>query len=260
MGEQKQFRSEAARKNYQKQEKRRERAIQRKALKAKTNELTAKATAWLKQNPKQAIITAVAVIAVIVAAWLGSKWLIGPGGSIPNFFGTLVGKQDNWLIINTAEDGKDPRYYHLADFDIPQGYQLDDFSVFDDGMQQDFYCKAEAEGGVVQDIYISGAKNMVAAEYPAILLSYGMHKEATEPRAATVAGKEGHIVTLTFDESDTDGEGMGYTSLCMYIDTAEDACISVMISSPTLPMEQLPDEAALLAEAERILSGLTMIE
>lgn len=260
MSDKKQFRSEEARKNYLKNEKRRALAAKRKEFQAKKADLTEKAKAWLAGNKKQVVIIAAAVIAAVVLLWLGCKWFVGPGGSIPNFFGTLVGAQDNWLIINTAPDGKAPRYYHLADFDIPEGYKLDEFSVFGDGMQQDFYCKAETEGGVVQDIYISGAKNMVAAEYPAILLSYGMHKEATQPREVTIAGKTGHAVCLTFDESDTDGEGMGYSSLCMYIDTDENACISVMISSPTLPMEQLPDEATLLAEAETLLSGLTLVK
>lgn len=258
MSNKKQFRSEEARRNYEKSERLRARAMRRKAFQARKTEVTSKASTYIKQHRKQVLITAGAVLAVLLILWLGCKALIGPGGSIPNFFGHLMGAQDNWLIINTAQDGKSPRYQHLADFDVPAGFHLDNFSVFDDGMQQDFYCVADDEGSPVRDVYISGAKNMVAAEYPAILLSYQMHKEATEPGPATIAGIDGYTVCLTFDESDTDGEGMGYRSLCMYIQTDKDACISVMISSPTLPMADLPDEAALRTEAEGILSGLTL--
>ncbi len=260
MSDKKQFRTEEARKNYERSEQLHARAMRRKAFRAKKAEVSGKVSAYYRQHRKQVLVTAAAVIAAVVVLWLGGKLLIGPGGSIPNFFGNLVGAKDNWLIINTAKDGKAPRYHHLADFELPAGYHLDDFSVFDDGMQQDFYCVADDENSPVRDVYISGAKNMVAAEYPGILLSYQMHTEATEPGPATIAGIDGYTVCLTFDKSSTDGEGMGYRSLCMYIETAKNACISVMISSPTLPMAQLPDEAALRAEAENILSGLTLVE
>lgn len=260
MSDKKTFRTEEARKNYEKAERQRAQAQKRKAFQAKKDELTGKATAWLKQNPKKAAISAAAVIAAVVLVWLGCKYFVGPDGSIPNFFGTLVGKQANWLVVDTAEDSRAPRYQHLADYDIPDGYHLSDFSVFADGMQQDFYCTADEKGGVVQDVYVSGAKNMIAAEYPSVLLSYQMHMDSTEPREVTIAGKTGYALTLTFDESDTDGEGMAYRSLCMYIDTDKGACISVMISSPTLPLAELPDEAALMAEAEMLLAGLTLVK
>lgn len=260
MSDKKQFRSTEARRNYEKSEQLRARAMRRKAFQAKKAEISGKASAYVKQHRKQVLITAAAVIAAVVVLWLGGKLLIGPGGSIPNFFGHLVGVKDNWLIINTAQDGKSPRYHHLADFELPDGYHLDNFSVFDDGMQQDFYCVADDENTIVQDVYISGAKNMVAAEYPDVLLSYQMHSEASEPGPSTIAGIDGYTICLTFDESDTNGEDMAYRALCMYIQTEKDACISVMISSPTLPLEQLPDEAALRTEAETILSGLTLVK
>lgn len=260
MGEQRQFRSEQARKNYEKVERQRARAMKRKAAKATQADASAKAKDWLKSNRKQAVIAAACALAAIVLVWLGCKWFVGPGGSIPNFFGTLVGKQDHWLVIDTAEDGKTPRYHHLADFAVPEGYQLDDFSVYDDGMQQDFYCTALAEDGIVQDIYISGAKNVSAEAYPSLLLAYGFHSEAGEVTYADIAGKDAYYVCLTFDESDTDGEGMAYRSLCIYIDTDKGACITAMVNSRTLPQAELPDEAALLQEAESILSGLTLVK
>lgn len=260
MSDKKTFRTEEARRNYEKAERQRAQAQKRKAFRAWKDEQTGKAAAWLKQNRKTAVLTAAAVIAAVLLVWLGCKYFVGPEGSIPNFFGTLVGKQDNWLIVDTSENSREPRYQHLADFDIPQGYHLSDFSVFDDGMQQDFYCMADETGGMVQDLYVSGAKNMIAAEYPATLLSYQMHADSTEVREVTIAGKTGHALTLTFDESDTDGEGMAYRSFCMYIDTDKGACVTVMISSPTLPLAELPDEAALMAEAEKLLVGLTLVK
>ena len=175
MGEQNKFRSEQSRKNFEKAERQRANAQKRKAFTAKKTELTGKVASWLSANKKKAALIAAAAVLVLVLVWLGCKWFVGPDGSVPYFFGTLVGKQGNWLVINTAPDGEEPRYYHLADFDIPAGYTRDDYSVFKDGIQQDFFCIANDESHVVQDVYISAAKNLSAAEYPHTLLSYGLH-------------------------------------------------------------------------------------
>lgn len=260
MGEQKSFRSEKARKNYEKQEKLRVQAVKRKAFNAKKEELTEKAKAWLQAHRKQVSVgTAIAVVALVIL-WLGCKWLIGPGGSIPNFFGHLVGVEDNWLIIDTSEDRRDPRYHHLADFDIPEGYKKDEFTVFTDGIQQDFYCTPVEEGGVICDFYIAAAKNMTGAEYLEALLGFQSHQTASEPKQAVIAGKDVNYVYMTFDESDTDGEGMAFSCLCIYIDTPQGSAVSAMINSYTVLAEEMPDEETLLTEAEYILSGLTIMK
>ena len=58
---------------------------------AKQQEQAAKRKAFLEKYKKQLIIGIPAVIVVIVAVWLICKATIGPGGSIPNFFGNLQG-------------------------------------------------------------------------------------------------------------------------------------------------------------------------
>ncbi len=256
----KHFRSETTRKHYETQEKRRVRAARRKALKAKWAKIKADASAWVRQNPRKALTGAACVIAAAVLIWLGCEYFVGPGGSIPDFFGKLVGAQENWLIINTAEDGQTPRYHHLANVTLPEGYEPENFSALTGEHEQDFYIQPIQKDGPVQDAYISGAKNMKAADYIPVLLSYEMHKEATEPRQIEIAGKTAWYVSLVFDESDTDGEGMAYRALCFYIDAAADSCVTAMISSATLPYEELPDEAALLAEAETILAGVELVK
>lgn len=260
MGEQKQFRSEQARKNYEKQEKLRAQAAKRKVFNAKKEALIAKAKAWLQDHRKQVAVGAAIAAVALVILWLVCKWFIGPDGSIPNFFGHLVGTEDNWLIIDTADTNADPRYRHLADYDIPEGYKKDEFTVFTDDIQQDFYCKPVEKGGVICDFYIAAAKNMTGATYLDTLLSYQTHKTATEPKQAVIAGKDTTYVYMTFDESDTDGEGMGFSCLCIYMDTPQGSAVSAMVNSYTVPVEEMPDEATLLAEAEYILSGLTLVK
>lgn len=250
MGETKQFRSEQARKNYEKQEKLRADAAKRKAMTAKKNELTTKAKAWLADHKKLAAAIAAAAVLVLVLVWLGGKALLDP----------LRDKQDNWLILDVSASSKNHDYQHLADFEIPAGFTRDDYSLYTDGVQQDFFCIADDEGSLIRDVYVTGAKGIRAADYPATILAYGMHKEAGEPRTLTIGGHECSAIYLVSDESEWSGEGMAIAHMSFYFQAGENACVSATFRSDTMAYEQLPDEAAMQAEAERILAGLTLLK
>lgn len=198
---------------------------------------------------KKLVITVIIAAVIIAALWLGVRAATDP----------LKGKQDNWLIIDVSA-GSNPNYQHLADFEIPAGYTRNDYSLYKDGAQQDFSCIADDETLVVQDVYITGAKGIVASEYPATVLAYGIHKEAGEPRTLTINGVECSALYLISDESEWDGEGMAIANMSFYFDTGWDACVTATFRSGTMLFDQLPDEAAMLAEAEAILAGLTLIK
>lgn len=243
----KQFRSEEARKNYEKAEHQRTRAKQRKARAAQTEALIGKAKAWLKNHTRLALTAAAAVMVVMIAASVLASVLSDP----------LKDKQDNWLIINTAAPGKAARYEHLADFTVPAGYTLDEYSTYDDEATQDFFCIAQDQSAVVQDVYVSGSTALKAADFPTTILSYNLHKAAGEPRQLTIHGQPCHALYMITDESEYYGEGLNLAHMSFYFD-AGDACVTAILRSNMLPMDQLPDEAALLAEAEKLLSGLTL--
>ena len=245
----KQFRSEEARKNYEQAERRRVKAKKRKERSAKQAELCGRAKAWLKQNPRKVIAAAAIVIVVIVLATVVINAVSDP----------LKGKQDDWLIINVSGTTNSD-YRHLADFTIPAGYTRDDYSTYSDETTQDFFCIADDRTALVQDVYISGSRALRAAEFPANILSYGFHKAAGEPRQLTVAGKDCYALYLVTDESENYGEGKTLAHMNFYFDTDEGACVTAIFRSEMLPFEQLPDEAAMLAEAERILEGLTLVK
>lgn len=249
MSENKQFRSEEARKNYEKAERQRVQAQKRKALNAKKTEMSDYAKAWLKQNPLKALVAAAIVIAVIALAAVAVNAVTDP----------LKGKQDNWLIINVSNT-QNHDYRHLANFDIPAGYTLDDYSTYSDEVTQDFFCIADDMAAIVQDVYISGSKALRAADFPATILSYNLHKEAGEPRTLTVAGKDCSALYMVTDESEYYGEGLHMAHMSFYFDTDEGACVTATFRSNMMPLDQLPDEATMLAEAERILANLTLVK
>ena len=250
MSDKKNFRSEEARKNYEKNEKQRQQAQKRKAARQKTGEMSDYAKAWLAEHPIKSLLTVAAVAVLLTLAMLISTALNDP----------LKGKQANWLILDVSASSKAHDYQHLADFDIPAGYTRGEYSLYDDGVQQDFFCEAEDAANPVQDVYVSGAKGISAAEYPAVVLSYNIHKESGDPRQLTIGGKECSALYLVSDESEWSGDGMAIAHMSFYFDTDKGACVSATFRSGTMPFDQLPDEAAMLAEAERVLAGLTLVK
>ena len=247
MSDHKQFRSEESRRNYEKAERQRAQAKKRKVRAAQAGEMYDHAKEWLKQHPLKFLV-AMALIAVIIAA----VSLIANAVSDP-----LRGKQDNWLIANVSGTAN-ADYRHLADFDVPEGFARDDYSTYDDAATQDFFCIAQDKNAIVQDVYISASKAQLrAADFPAVILSYNLHKAAGEPRQLTIHGQPCHALYMVTDESEYYGEGLNLAHMSFYFD-AGDACVTAILRSNMLPMDQLPDEAALLAEAEKLLSGLTL--
>lgn len=277
MGEQKQFRSEKARKNYQKQERNRKLAAKRKAFQAKKAEVTGRCSAWLKENRKQAITVTAAAVAVILVVWLGCKWFFGPGGSLPNFFGYVRGIEDSWVVsdlnprtnvnrgssnVDDTSYGKTPCYFHLATLQPLAGYTQDPgFTMSDGEVNQDQHYINDDETAAVNSVYVFGIPNKTAEKHAGDMLSVMSLSELTsEITARTIAGFDTTYVYFVFeqDEAETGDVQEAYSSLCMCIDTTEDACVLVLLNSYVVPMDEAPSEDVLLAEAENVLKNLTV--
>ena len=274
MGEKKQFRSEQARKNYEKQERLRARAARRKAFRAQKAKVTAQGAAWLKQNKKQTIIVAAAALAVILVLWLGCKWFFGPGGSLPNFFGHVRGVEDSWVVtdlnprsnqnsgssnVNNAPRSKTPRYFHLEPL---EGFTQDvGFTFNPDEINQDQHYTANEKTGLVESVYVFGIPNKTAEKHASDMVSVmNMSDLSSEVMTQQIAGHDTRYVYFVYDQ-DPDINGVvteAYASLCLCIDTTEDACLLVAINSYVVPKEEVPAVEALVAESEKVLKNLTV--
>lgn len=277
MGEQKQFRSEQARKNYQKQERLRERAVRRKQLQAKKQEWTGLAKTWLKQNKKQAVIMAVAAAAVIVLVWLGCKWFIGPDGSLPNFFGYVRGIEDSWVVtdlnprtnqnsgssnVDAAPRSKTPKYFHLATLEPLEGFTQEvGFTFNADEINQDQHYVADEEGGAVNSVYVFGIANKTADKHAGDMVSVmNLSDVNSEVMTQTIAGFDTRYVYFVYNQEPNEhGEVTdAYASLCLCINTTEDACLLVVLNSYVVPKDEVPAMETLVAEAETVLKNLTV--
>ena len=278
MGEQKQFRSEQARKNYQKQERQRALAARRKALRSRLQTLTDSALTWVKQNTRQAILIALAAVLAVVLLWLGCKWCFGPGGSLPNFFGTLRGVEDTWVVTdlnphtNSHKNSaladsyaysKTPRYFHVATLAPLEGYTQDPgFTLSSDGMNQDQHYINDDENAVLNSAYVFGIANKTSEQHVADMVDSmtGMAGAISDVARDTIAGFDTTYVYFLYNQ-DPDETGTvteAYASLCMCIDTTEDACVLVLLNSYILPVDEVPTLEAMVAESEFVLKHLTV--
>ena len=216
---------------------------------------------------KQIIIAAVALVLAIIVIWLGCKWFVGPGGSLPNFFGNLRTVESDWIVTNTGSTSR-PKYFKMGEMSAPEGYTLDEeFQASTDTKAQTFYYAADDESAPVKSVYVAGVANKTAAEMMETVLGYGYYESAGEAHTATIGGHDVHYAYFVYGDSttatDTDLDGEveavdGYPSLCMYIDSVENSCVLVLLNGQTTALADVAPEADLLAKAEEILPMVTV--
>lgn len=238
-----------------------EAAHRRNVEQAKIRQEAAKRKAFWDAHGKQVIIAAVCAVAVILVIWLGCKWFVGPGGSIPNWFGTLRGVEEDWIVQNLG-DSRSPRYYKMAEYQAPEGYTRDmDYSISSDTLNQVMYFTADDENAVIESVYVGGVKNKTAADQVATLSTNGMFENVSETTVANMGGHEVHyvyLVTNTSPEGTPEEEYTGKASLCMYVDTVQSSSVLMMLYSQEAPLAEVTASDVMLAEAEPFVSLLTI--
>ena len=223
---------------------------------------------FIDKYGKQILIGVAAAIVVIVAIWLGCKWFVGPGGSIPNWFGTLRNVEENWIIAN-LNNNDSPRYYKMGEYEAPEGYtKVEDDGLYTDKLVQTQAYVADDENAVVQEMYVAGVRNISAAEQINTVLGY--YTNSSEAKQATIAGFDVHYGYITYDTTPityddqgnpaevADEDRTGNSGLCMYIDGIKDSCVLVMLYGKEGPLAEVTTMEALEGEMEKFLTKLTI--
>ena len=204
-----------------------------------------------------------ALILLSVAVWLVCKATVGPGGSIPNFFGSLQGVGENWIVSNQGETNA-PRYYKMGEFTAPEGYTLDpDYNVSSDSLEQNFYFTANDENALIQSVYVSGVRNRGAAEMVEMVAGYSNYDGSPLISTDPLAGQSGQWILGTVNDAENPEEDapleIGHMQLNLYADSVQDACVLVFMNSKSeSPADAIPDQEAFKAEAAKILAHLSV--
>ncbi|MBR2718202.1 MAG: hypothetical protein IKB78_02760 [Clostridia bacterium] len=214
------------------------------------------------------LIGVVALIVAIVAISLTVSFFRGPGGSIPQWFGTLRNVEEDWIIANTGTTSK-PKYFKLAEYTAPEGYTLDpDYGSYTEELVQTQYYDANDDAAVVDAVYVAGVKNTSAADQLAAVMTY--YPENAGAKQATIAGHDVHYTYITQDTTpaQTDEEGnaievpeeehVGTSMLVMYEDSVQNSCVLLMLQTDVGPKADIVAEDVLVAEAEKFLPLLTV--
>lgn len=207
-------------------------------------------------------LAAIIAIAAIVALIVHLHGLSG----LPAEIKDVSTIQDNWIVIDT-NNKVSKRYHHPASFDIPAGYTKSDFSLFNDEYERDFYVEADSEDAVVSSVYVCAAPELTAAEYIQRLLDYsgtalneGTTVETGEPFSAAIAGKDAQCLYLHYTVTAEDGSTQAYGCLYTAFNAPKNVCVYASISGAYTTPENVQTAETLLAEAETLLAGLTIVE
>ena len=237
--------------------------VERAAVRARRE----KRQAFLAAHRKQLMIGIPALVVLLVGIWLLCKATIGPGGSIPNFFGHLQGVGEDWIVANQGTDAS-PRYYKMGTFAVPEGYVLDpDYTISTDPRVRTCYCTADSAEAPVQTVYVAGVQGKTAAEMIDSLAGYDLYSGGLSPQEGVFAGQQARwVVGLANDDHETvpaEGEELpltiGHRQMTLYVDSVHGGCVLVYLNSAVnTPVENIPAEADFLAVAEKIVAGLTV--
>lgn len=230
----------------------------------------AKLKNFFRMHGLHLVLGILAAIVLIVAIWLVCKWSFGPGGSIPNWFGTLRDVEENWVITNTGSNTR-PKYFKLGEVADLEGYtRTDSSNIYGDELVQSFTYTADSEDALIRQAYISGVAGTSAADMLTAALSY--YETSSEPKTATINGHEvhyGYLVSEVVHTHDHETgevlEGMedetpcsGLAALCIYEDTVQDSSVLVMLQSKESDLTAVPTQEQMEAEMEKFVSLLTV--
>lgn len=216
-------------------------------------------------------ITLVILLAVIVIPRVYG--VIHDAVTLPVEIGDLDDIQANWVVIDT--DSKvSKRYHHPASFDFPQGYgeveqefgttgEKRVYSKYNDGVARDFFLTALDEASPVSNIYVDAAADMTAEAYIARCLELydSALNEGTsvalvgEPFSATIADKEAQCLYLRYSEAKGD-----YGVLFCAFDAPRNVCVYAQLTGAYTAPETVQTQEDLLAQAQTLLAGLTIVD
>ena len=242
------------------------RAHQRNVERAEYRAKVEKRNAFVQKYRKQLTIGIPALVLVIIGAWLVCKATIGPGGSIPNFFGHLMGVEENWIVTNQGTSSA-PRYYKMGTFQVPEGYTRDkDYNVSSDALSRVSYCTADDADAPVQTVYVSGVQGKTAAEMIETVGGFGMYASDAVQGEGNIAGLDAMWITglSNDDENAVRGENgedpvleIGHRMMTLYADSVQGGCLMVFLNSERgQAAADIPDAEAFMACAEDILAGV----
>lgn len=216
---------------------------------------------WWAVHGKQVWIAVIAAVVLVIAGIVVYNLYVD--STLPTRIKDVSTIQDDWLVIDT-DNKVSKRYHHPASFTVPQGYTKSDFTTHSDGVQRDFHCNADSEDALVETFFISAASELNAETYiqrvienaPLAISDENTQVANAEPLKGVIAGRDAHYLYMTYSLD----ENTAYSCLFVAYDAPSNVVVYSVLSSRDGAPEAVPGVEALLAEANTLLVGLTIVE
>ena len=232
-------------------------AARKKVEEKRLAEKQAKRLAIWQQYKKQIIIGAMAAVVAIVLLILAIDYFYVPAGSLRTFMGNPLGGDETSIIREM-----DGHYYEFGKMTQPEGYEAADYGMelSDDPNETYFYYKTTDESSAINNVYVCGVENRTGSDMLTNLTGSGLYESFTEPQKKEIGGVEVDSIYTRTALTDQEGNPTGeyYATLVMYADTIADSTILINCGSLQVTEDLLPTEEAMYAEAEKILSCLSL--
>lgn len=221
-----------------------------------------KKKAWWEAHTRHVVIAVVVAVVLLIAGIVGYNLYVD--SKLPAKIRDISAIEDSWIVIDT-DSTVSKRYHHPASFTLPEGYTKSEFTTSSDGVQRDFHCNADSEDALVETFFISAANGLNAETYiqrvianaPNALADETTKVARAEPLKGVIAGKDANYLYMTYENGDGTS---AYSCLFVAYDAPSDVVVYSVLSSRDAAPDAVPGVDALLAEAETLLAGLTIVK
>lgn len=233
---------------------------------------------WAKY--KMPVIIGAAALVILIVAIVLIINAASAKGSLKVVDGKVEGLQENWLVDNLGTE-KRPRYFKIAEVNVPEGYK-NLGKVVNDTVEQNFMLAGMDEDTLMEQVLIMNMPGKDAADMAAAMneSTQGMLYvlEAQEPVHTTIAGKDVHYRVLTCADMKYDADGQPvaalgiYQAIGAYTDLKDNNCLMVYMTTKTFapkaaegeedkvytPEDLLPTEEDLMDAMEELFAGIVI--
>lgn len=169
--------------------------------------------------------------------------------------------QPDWIVID-VDNTTGKSFVHPASFAVPEGFVRSDFTKYSDGVSQDFSLDNTDPTAPVASLYVDAVAGLTSEVYIQriyellpLTLSGDISAVTGTPFTAVIAGEQAWCIHIAYSTPQGD-----YGCLFVLIDTPHAICITAILSGAYTTPESIQTQEQLLAEAEVLLAGLTIVD
>lgn len=155
----------------------------------------------------------------------------------------------------------DNQYYELGKMNIPKGYSLERYEtqISYDINETAVSFESMYDSIPIKTIYVSGVAKRTASEMLDVVINASLYEEQSERKEAYISGHDVHyFYSKALVSTEIPDEFVA--TITAYVNTVENSCILVTLSSPKGEWDDLPSEEEMMDDSHLIFECLKLPE